>query len=168
MAQAEHPTTNGVRALRQAGIAFIPRLYRYEEHGGTSRAAAQLGVPEHQIVKTLVMQSDLRQTFLVLMHGDCEVSTKQLARGLNVKTVNPCDRRTAEKITGYTVGGISPFGTRQSLPVYVESSILQSTRIYINAGKRGFLAEINPHDLGRAFDVQTISAAIHRAVPEHR
>ncbi len=154
------PVTSGVRSLREKGIPFQPCLYRYMEGGGTARAAAELGVPEHTVIKTLVMCSDAKQVLLVLMHGDCQVSTKKLARALVAKTVAPCDRITAEKTAGYTVGGISPFGTRSVLPVFVESSILELDRIYINAGKRGFLVAIDPQNLRRAFPLVEVSVAL--------
>src|SRR5690606_32705911 len=121
-----------------------PYLYMYEDHGGTRHAADSLNVPDHAVIKTLVMETDAHKPLLVLMHGDYEVSTKQLARVLDVKRVEPVDAARAEKYTGYQVGGISPFGTRMALPVYVEGSVLTFERIYINGGKRGFLMEIAP------------------------
>lgn len=150
MAKDKLPVTPGIRLLRERGIDFKESPYKYEERGGTEVAARELGVDEHQVIKTLVMEDEHRNTFIVLMHGDREVSTKALARVLGVKTVTPCTAATAEKHTGYMVGGISPFGTRKPLPVYVEASILSLPRIYINAGKRGLLAELSPGDLGRA------------------
>jgi Cys-tRNA(Pro) deacylase len=135
-------------------------MYRYEEHGGTRHAAEMLQVPEHAVIKTLVMETDSYDPFLVLMHGDCEVSTKQLARFLGVKRVSPCDAASAHKYTGYQVGGTSPFGTRKQLPVYVESTILALDKIYINGGKRGFLVEIDPQDLQKALPVKNVEAAI--------
>ena len=160
MEKTDYPVTPAVRLLRAKSIAFDPRLYAWEEHGGTARAAAELGVEEHAVVKTLVMQTDARKPFIVLMHGDREVSTKQLARSLKTKSVAPCDAANAQKLTGYLVGGISPFGTRTGMPVYVEASILTLPKIYINGGKRGFLVAINPHDLSKALAFQEVGVAI--------
>jgi Cys-tRNA(Pro) deacylase len=143
----DYPVTPAVRLLRERKVSFVPRLYEYEERGGTRRSAEELGVDEHAVVKTLVMETEARKPLVVLMHGDREVSTKQLARALGVKTVSPCDPQTAQKHTGYVVGGTSPFGTRTRLPTYVERTIFQLPKIYINGGKRGFLVEIEPKDL---------------------
>ncbi len=150
MAKDRLPVTPGIRMLRERGIDFIEFPYKYEERGGTEVAARELGVDEHQVIKTLVMEDEHKKAFIILMHGDKEVSTKALARALGVKTITPCDAATAEKHTGYMVGGISPFGMRKPLPVYVETSILSLPKIYINAGKRGLLAEVSPDDLGKA------------------
>ena len=149
MAKDKLPVTPGIRMLRDRKIDFVERPYKYEEKGGTEVAARELGVDEHRVIKTLVMEDEHKKAFIILMHGDREVSTKALARSLGVKTVTPCDAATAEKHTGYMVGGISPFGTRKPLPVYVEASILSLPAIYINAGKRGLLAELSPDDLGK-------------------
>ena len=154
------PTTTAVLALRREGVEFVPRLYRYEEHGGTAVAARELGVEEHQVIKTLVMEDDVGKPFIILMHGDKEVSTKNLARILNVKSVKPCDPRTVERHTGYRVGGTSPFGTRKPLPVYMEETIAGLPRIYINAGGRGILAEMSPADLIRVLKPGLVQAAI--------
>ena len=143
----DYPVTPAVRLLRERKVSFVPRLYDYEERGGTRRSAEELGVDEHAVVKTLVMETEARQPLVVLMHGDREVSTKQLARALGVKAVSPCDPQTAQKHTGYLVGGTSPFGTRSRLPTYVERTIFGLPKIYINGGKRGFLVEIEPKDL---------------------
>ena len=147
MAKEEHPITPGVRLLRQRKVDFIPRLYDYQEHGGTARASVLLRVAEHAVVKTLVMETSDHKPLILLMHGDREVSTKQLARVLGVKSVGPCDAAKAERLTGYSVGGISPFGARQRMPIYVEKSILELPKILINGGKRGFLVEIDPNVL---------------------
>ena len=147
MAKEDYPITSGVRFLRQRKVDFTPRLYDYQEHGGTARASLLLGVAEHAVVKTLVMDTSDHEPLIVLMHGDREVSTKHLARVLGVKYVGPCDGAKAERITGYSVGGISPFGTRQRMPIYVEKSILELPKILINGGKRGFLVEIDPNVL---------------------
>ncbi len=160
MAKVDYPMTRGVRHLQDKQIAFTPHLYPYEEHGGTSHAAACLNVDEHAVVKTLVMERDDGKPLLVLMHGDREVSTKNLARALGVKSVTPCDAGKAERVTGYQVGGITPFGTRQPLPVYVQKTILDLPRLYINGGKRGFLVEIPPTALQKALPVHPVDVAI--------
>jgi Cys-tRNA(Pro) deacylase len=160
LAKADYPSTPAVHFLRGKNIAFVPHLYPWEEHGGTARASAMLGVDEHQVIKTLVMQADPRHPLLVLMHGDRDVSTKELARAIGVKHIEPCEVEVAQKHTGYLVGGISPFGTRSAMPVCVEKTILDLERIYINGGRRGFLVEIDPHDLSRALPIQEVSVAI--------
>lgn len=160
MSGPEYPVTTAVRFLHDRNIAFRPHVYRFEEHGGTAHAARELGVPEHAVVKTLVMESEAGDPVLVLMHGDREVSTKQLARILGVKRMSACDVNTAQKLTGYLVGGISPFGTRSTLPVHVERTILDLSCIYINGGKRGFLVSMNPSDLRRAFEIREVETGI--------
>jgi Cys-tRNA(Pro) deacylase len=158
----DYPTTPAVRLLRQEKVDFEPHLYSYKEHGGTSHSAAELGVPEHTVIKTLVMEADQRTPLIVLMHGDCEVSTKALARTVGVKSISPCEPAVAQKHTGYMVGGTSPFGTRQSMPVYVERTILDLSRIYINGGKRGFLIAIDPVVLAMLLPVTEVEVAIRR------
>jgi Cys-tRNA(Pro) deacylase len=153
MPRPEYPITPAIRVLREKGIAFTPHFYTYEEHGGTRVSAAALGVPEHEVVKTLVMQTEAHQPLLVLMHGDQEVSTKQLARLIGAKRIEVCDEPTARRHTGYVFGGTSPFGTRHPMPVYAEKSVFELERIYINGGKRGFLVEIKPADLRVALSV---------------
>jgi len=143
------PVTTAVRQLRAAKVAFADHLYAYEEKGGTEVAARELGIDEHSTVKTLVMEDEERHPLLILMHGDRQVSTKELARVLGVKSIHPCTPETATKHTGYLVGGTSPFGTRKQLPVYVEESILALPLLYINGGKRGYLVSIKPEDLIR-------------------
>jgi len=160
MAKDKLPITQAVRMLKEKGAAFTLRSYKYEEKGGTPVASRELGVDEHQVVKTLVMEDDRKNPLLILMHGDKEVSTKNLARVLGVKSVEPCDPETAHRHTGYVVGGISPFGTRKALKVYVEASVLELSRIYINAGKRGLLAEMSPQELKRVLNPVTVSVAI--------
>ncbi len=159
MASIDYPITTGVRFLRAKKINFEPRLYKYQEHGGTERASDQLGFPEHAVVKTLLMETDDRKPLVVLMHGDREVSTQRLARALGAKNVSPCDQKRAEKLSGYMVGGISPFGMKQGLPVYVEKSIMELPRILINGGKRGFLVEIDPADLRACLPVTEVEVA---------
>ena len=131
-----YPVTPAVRLLRERGVEFEPHLYDYEERGGTRHSAESLGVAEHAVVKTLVMETEQRKPLIVLMHGDREVSTKQLARHLGVKTVSPCAPAVAQRHTGYVVGGTSPFGTKARLPVYAERTIFELPRVYINGGKR--------------------------------
>jgi Cys-tRNA(Pro) deacylase len=159
------PVTPAMRALRAARAAFVGHVYPYVEHGGTRQAAASLGVDEHAVVKTLVMeahgQTGARPApLLVLMHGDREVSTKQLARLLDVKSVTPASESGVTKATGYLPGGVSPFGTRTSLPIYVEATILELPAIYINGGKRGFLVEIAPAALVELLDPVPVAVSI--------
>ncbi len=158
----EYPVTSGVRVLREQGVAFVPHLYRYEEHGGTRHSAEALGVLEHAVVKTLVFITDQKKPLLVLMHGDREVSAKELARCIGAKSIEQCDERTAQRFTGYQFGGTSPFGTRTRLPVYVERSVLALDRIYINGGKRGFLVEINPAELRKVLGAVEVDVATER------
>ncbi len=160
MSRSDHPMTRGVRYLSSKRIPFVPHLYPYEEHGGTMHAAACLSVEEHRIVKTLVMEPEGGRPLLVLMHGDRDVSTKNLARTLGVKSISPCDVEKAERVTGYQVGGISPFGTRQPLPIYVERTVLALDSLYVNGGKRGFLVELIPADLRKALPVREVEVAI--------
>jgi len=155
-----YPVTRAVRLLRTGKIDFIPHLYRYEEHGGTRQAASILNVPEHEVIKTLMMEVDSRWQLLVLMHGDREVSTKKLASELGAKRVSPCDPISAEKHAGYKVGGISPFGTKESLMVCVESSIMTLDRIFINGGKQGFMVEIDSCDLEKVLPVKIVNVAV--------
>ncbi len=143
----DYPVTPAVRLLRERKVEFAPHLYTYEERGGARHSAEALGVDEHSIVKTLVMETEARKPLVVLMHGDREVSTKNLARAIGAKSVQPCNPQTAQKHTGYLVGGTSPLGTKARLPVYAERTIFDLPKIYINGGKRGFLVEIEPKDL---------------------
>lgn len=156
----DYPVTTAVRFLREKKIGFRPLLYAFEEHGGTRHSATELNVPEHDVVKTLVFETEARKPLIVLMHGDREVSTKELARILGVKRVQPCDAGAAQRATGYVFGGTSPFGTRTALPVYVEKSIFELAKIYINGGKRGFLVEINPDVLKSALGATEVEIAI--------
>lgn len=155
-----YPVTPAVRVLREKGIAFTPHLYTYEERGGTRHSAASLGVDEHIVIKTLVMETDARKPLLVLMHGDAEVSTKELARLVAVKSITTCDFKAAQRATGYTPGGISPFGTKTPLPVYAESTIFNLPRILINGGKRGFLVGIEPKTIEAVLPVTRVSVGI--------
>jgi Cys-tRNA(Pro) deacylase len=154
------PSTPALQALKGAGVAFVPRAYDYVAHGGTGEAARQLGLDEHHVVKTLIMQDENGEPLVVLMHGDKEVSTKNLARQLGRKTVEPCAERDAQRYTGYQVGGISPFGTRRAMPVFVEKGILELERLYINGGKRGLLVEISPQSLVKLLNPAPVDAAL--------
>jgi len=147
MSKDRTPVTPAVRQLRAAGVPFTDHLYEYQEKGGTAVSARELGVDEHSVVKTLVMEDDDRRPLVVLMHGDRQVSTKELARVLGVKTIQPCNPETANRHSGYLVGGTSPFGMRRSLPMYMERSIASLARIYINGGKRGYLVGMAPADV---------------------
>jgi len=158
----DYPVTPAVRLLREKKVEFEPHLYNYEERGGTKHSAESLGVEEHAVVKTLVMETEARKALVVLMHGDREVSTKNLARALGVKSVQPCDPQTAQKHTGYMVGGTSPFGTKAKLSVYVERTIFALQKIYINGGKRGFLVSLNPQDLRALLPVEEVEVAIEK------
>ncbi len=141
--------TPAIHFLRQHGIAFTEHEYRYEERGGTAVSSRELGVDEHCVIKTLVMEDERKQPLIVLMHGDREVSTKNLARQIDRKTVSPCTPDVAQKHTGYMVGGTSPFGTRKAIPVFLERTVADLDRIYINGGRRGFLIELAPAELIR-------------------
>lgn len=156
----EYPITAAVRFLREIKINFVPHLYDYVEKGGTRESARALGVDEHAVIKTLVFETNEKKPLIVLMHGDREVSTKTLARLLGVKSVEPATPEKASKLTGYLVGGTSPFGIRNSIPVYVEKNIFSLDKIYINAGKRGFLIEIDPAGLKYALRINEVSVGI--------
>ena len=157
--------TPAVHALRRHGLAFTEHEYRYELKGGTRVSSRELGVDEHHVVKTLVMEDDSKAPLIVLMHGDREVSTKQLARQIGVKLVRPCAPEVAERHTGYQVGGTSPFGTRKALPVYVERSILDLERVYLNGGRRGFLVSLDPKAAAEALTATPVDVAV---VPDAR
>ena len=148
MAKKEHISeTQATQLLRKHQVSFEEHPYPYEEHGGTSVSARELNVPEHAVIKTLVMQDEAAKPMIVLMHGDCKVSTKNLARGIGCKAVEPCKPEVAQRHSGYMIGGTSPFGTKKAMPVYVEASILELPRIYINGGRRGFLVSLAPQVL---------------------
>lgn len=160
MSKDKSPVTAAVRALREYRVEFTEHLYKYVERGGTAEGARQLGLDEHSLVKTLIMEDELKRPVIVLMHGDLEVSTKELARILEVKRVVPCAPETAQKHSGYMVGGTSPFGTRKVMPVYVEGTIIDLPRIYINGGKRGYLLEIDPRELNRVLKPVSVMVGI--------
>ena len=160
MGKDKTPMTPAVRVLRQAGVEFSEHPYQYVERGGTATFAAQFEMDEHTVIKTLVMEDDARRPFVVLMHGDREVSTKELARALGVKAIQPCSPETAQRHSGYMVGGTSPFGLRREMPVYIEETILDLSRIYINGGKRGFLVGLDPRELARVLKPTLVHVAI--------
>jgi Cys-tRNA(Pro) deacylase len=151
--------TPAIHFLRAHQVAFTEHAYRYEERGGTAVSARELGVDEHVVIKTLVMEDDRKQPLIVLMHGDREVSTKNLARQTGRKTVVPCDPEVAQKHSGYLVGGTSPFGTRKTMPVYMERTIADLNRIYINGGRRGFLVALAPAEVIRVLSPTLVDAA---------
>jgi Cys-tRNA(Pro) deacylase len=154
------PVTAAVRVLRAAGVAYTEHPYDYEEKGGTAVSARELGVDEHCVVKTLVMEDDRKRPLIVLMHGDRQVSTKELARAIGSKTVAPCSPETATRHSGYLVGGTSPFGTRHPMPVYMEETILELPKIYVNGGRRGFLVGMSPGDVVRLLSPVPVRVAI--------
>lgn len=160
MNKEKFPFTPAIRLLRDNNIAFSGHLYPYEEHGGTAHSARCLGVDEHCVIKTLIMEDDRKQPLIVLMHGDRKVSTRELARQRGVKTVAPCDPTVANKHSGYLVGGTSPFGTRKPMPVYLEASILDLPRIYLNGGKRGFLVGLAPAEVQRLLQPTLVQVTV--------
>jgi Cys-tRNA(Pro) deacylase len=146
--------------LKAHGIAFTEHTYEYVEHGGTAVSAGSLGVPEHEVVKTLVMQDEQAKPLIVLMHGDRKVSTKNLARQAGRKSVEPCRPEVAQRHTGYQVGGTSPFGTRKPLPIYMERSIAALPAIYLNGGRRGLLVKIKTQELVSVLNPQLVDVAL--------
>ena len=152
--------TPAIHLLKQHQVPFTEHEYRYEERGGTAVSSRELGVDEHLVIKTLVMEDERKQPLIVLMHGDKEVSTKNLARQIGRKTVAPCAPDVAQKHTGYLVGGTSPFGTRKEMPVFLERSIADLDRIYVNGGRRGFLIALAPPDLMRVLSPTLVDAAL--------
>lgn len=161
MAKKEHISeTPATQFLRKHGVSFTEHPYDYEEHGGTSVSARELGVDEHAVVKTLIMEDEAAKPLVVLMHGDCKVSTKNLARQIGCKKVDPCKPEVANRHTGFLVGGTSPFGTRKQMPIYVEKSILDLAQIYINGGRRGFLISIAPQELLRVLNARPVEVAL--------
>jgi len=160
MSKEKIPTTPAVLALKAQSADFTLHTYPYEEKGGTKRASGKLMVDEHRVIKTLIMEDEAGKPFIILMHGDKEVSTKSLARAIGVKSVSPCNPAVAEKHTGYKVGGTSPFGTRKVMPVYMEQTIADLPEIFINAGSRGLLARMPSNELIRILKPIAVSAAI--------
>ena len=159
MKSAKEPVTQAVRVLRMAGVAFEGHPYTYIEGGGTAQFAREIGVDEHLVIKTLVMEDERHQPMLVLMHGDREVSTQALARAIGVKRITRCDPKVADKHSGYQVGGTSPFGTRRTMPVYGEQGIVELPRLYINGGKRGYIISLATADLLRVLKPTLVSMA---------
>ena len=153
-------STPAIHVLRKHNVPFVEHEYRYEDRGGTRVSARELGVDEHAVIKTLVMQDDRGDPLIVLMHGDRDVSTKHLARQIDRKSVAPCEPAVAQKHTGYLVGGTSPFGTRRVIPVFLERSILELERLYVNGGRRGFLVSLTPADLVRVLQPTLVEVAI--------
>lgn len=160
MSGVRFPVTPAMRVLREAAVEFTPHQYPYEEKGGTAASSRALGVPEHSVVKTLVMEDDRREPLIVLMHGDKQVSTKNLARTIGARSVSPCSPEIADKHSGYQVGGTSPFGTKRKMPVYVERSIVELPRIWLNGGRRGFLVSLEPRELVRVLNPVLVDVAI--------
>lgn len=154
------PETQATKFLREHAVSYTPHLYTYEEHGGTKVSARELGVDEHAVIKTLVMEDETAKPLVVLMHGDCKVSTKELARQASCKKIEPCQPDVANRHTGFLVGGTSPFGTKRRMPVYLEKSILELPLIYINGGRRGFLVGITPQALMQALSPQLVEVAL--------
>ena len=161
MAKKQHVSeTPATQWLKAHGVVFTEHPYAYLEHGGTEHSAASLGLDEHMVVKTLVMQDQDARPLIVLMHGDCKVSTKNLARQIGAKTVEPCKPEVANRHSGYLVGGTSPFGTRREMPVYVEESILALPRIVLNGGRRGYLVGIDPQVCTTVLGARPVQCAL--------
>lgn len=157
--EIDFPITPAVRVLKQAKISFTPHLYDYVEKGGTEVAAESLGVAEHLVVKTIVLEDEKKQPLIVLIHGDKQVSTKKLGRILGKRSIIPCSPETVSKHTGYLVGGTSPLGSKKSLPVYIEESVLELTVMYLNGGKRGFLVGVNPRQIKDLLKAEIVSVS---------
>ncbi|MBC7974993.1 MAG: aminoacyl-tRNA deacylase [Myxococcales bacterium] len=149
-----------IRALRAAGVAFVPHLYPWQPHGGTRGSSVALGVDEHAVIKTLIFETERAEPLCILMHGDREVSAKQLARVIGTKTVAPCAPEVADRHSGYQVGGTSPFGLRRAMPIYLQTTIVELPRIYINGGARGFLVEIDPREVARVLTPVMVDVAV--------
>ena len=161
MSKPEHaPETQATKFLKAQKVPFSPHLYAYEEHGGTKVSARELNVDEHAVVKTLVFEDENAKPLIVLMHGDCKVSTKELARQIGCKKVEPCKPEVANRHSGYLVGGTSPFGTKKPMPIYLEKTIMDLPLIYINGGRRGFLVGVHPHDILRTLNPKPVEAAL--------
>jgi len=154
----KHPVTMAIRALRAAKVEFTPHLYTWEAHGGTAASAEALKVDEHAVIKTLIFEDDRKQPLCILMHGDHEVSAKNLARQIGAKSTSPCAPDVADKHSGYQVGGTSPFGLKRAMPIYMQRTIAELPKIYINGGARGFLVEIAPAELMRVLAPTAVDA----------
>jgi Cys-tRNA(Pro) deacylase len=160
LSKEKMPVTPAIRLLREYKVNYVEHLYKYEERGGTAASSRELGVDEHLMVKTIIMEDERHNPLIVLMHGDREISTKELARFLGVKTITPCTPETANKHSGYLVGGTSPFGTRKAMPVYMETTIANLDRVYINGGKRGYLVELDPGEIIRVLQPTLVRVGI--------
>lgn len=156
----KHPVTMAIRALRAAAIEFEPHLYAWEAHGGTAASATALGVDEHAVVKTLIFEDEFAKPLCILMHGDREVSAKNLARSIGAKSVGPCKPEVADRHSGYQVGGTSPFGLKRAMPIYMERTIAELPAIYINGGARGFLVKLAPSEVVRVLHPVLVEVAI--------
>jgi Cys-tRNA(Pro) deacylase len=159
MAAKSQPVTNAIRVLRANGVAWTDHVYDYEERGGTAVSARELGVPEHACIKTLIMEDDAKRPMIVLMHGDREVSTRNLARAIGVKSVQPCAPAVADRHSGYQVGGTSPFGTRRAMPVYLQRTIEALPYVYVNGGRKGYLVGMKPAELVRVLKPTIVDIA---------
>lgn len=159
MSKDRTPTTQAIRVLRERGVAFTLHPYTYEERGGTAVSARELGVDEHAVVKTLIMEDERKQALIVLMHGDREVSTRNLARELGVKSIAACAPAVADRHSGYHVGGTSPFGTRKAMPVVMQSTIAELPYVYVNGGRRGLLVGLTPADVVRVLEPRLLDVA---------
>ncbi len=160
MAKDKLPVTQAIRVLREHGVEFETHIYQYVEKGGSAASSDALGVPEHSVVKTLVMEDDRREPLLVLMHGDKQVSTRNLARTIGARSIQPCKPEVADKHSGYQVGGTSPFGTRRAMPVYLERSVLELERVWINGGRRGMLVSLDPREIVRVLAPTLVDVAV--------
>jgi Cys-tRNA(Pro) deacylase len=160
MAKDKFPMTQAIRVLKKSGLSYTLHSYKYEEKGGTSRAASELNVSEHTVLKTLIMEDHTGEPVVIIMHGDKQVSTKGFARALNVKTIKPCEPKTAHQHTGYLVGGTSPFGLKKPLRIYMEKSVEDLPDIFINAGKRGLLAKMSCRDLTEILKPTLVNVAV--------
>jgi len=158
--QSAGPQTPATIFLRDRNVIFSDYLYSYEEHGGTKVSSLSLGVSEHSVIKTLIMQDESAKPLIVLMHGDRKVSTKELARQIGCKKVESCKPEIAQKHSGYLVGGTSPFGTRKAMPIFLEKSVLDLPAIYINGGRRGYLVRLEPKELARVLDIKLVEVAL--------
>lgn len=163
MARDKPPVSPAIRELRAHKVQFTDHLYEYEPNGGTALSARELGVDEHAVVKTLIMEDEAKHPLVVLMHGDLKVSTKELARTAGVKSIAPCSPETANRHSGYLVGGTSPFGTRKKMPVYMEQTILDLPKIYINGGARGYLVGIDPAEVVRLLSPKLVKVGIRES-----
>lgn len=160
MGKDKVPATQAIRVLREQGVAFETHVYDYVEKGGTAASSSALGVDEHAVVKTLIMENDQREPLVVLMHGDKQVSTRALARTIGARSIQPCKPEVADKHSGYQVGGTSPFGTKRVMPVYLERSVLALERIWVNGGRRGLLVSMAPSELVRVLAPTLVDVAV--------